>query len=223
MPGFQLRIGDLPFDEMASALQKMIRRAKEREALCLGRYMHNKGFGGYLARRLCVIAQEDIGLADLTAVQFTYTSCMNWEWSERQAGKGKTAYAQLALAIIVLCRAKKNREASMAEWWTLEMLWPEDPVAEWQPQEIIKKHAETILDGHTQRGRQRLKKEDPDVGALQLKVWKFLTLGAHVTPLVHDEGNEADGIPPDWYSKEICKLYEISFKEYNIDAAKEAK
>jgi hypothetical protein len=45
-------IGNYAFDETASSLQKMIRRAKEYEAYFWGYIFHQSGFGGYLWRRL---------------------------------------------------------------------------------------------------------------------------------------------------------------------------
>jgi hypothetical protein len=46
----------LPYDEVISGIQKMIRRGKEKEALLLAYELTASGYGAALARRLMIIA-----------------------------------------------------------------------------------------------------------------------------------------------------------------------
>jgi putative ATPase len=59
--------------EVLSGLQKMIRRNKEREALVLAQEMFDSGFHAAVARRLMIIAAEDIGLANPAVPMVTAT------------------------------------------------------------------------------------------------------------------------------------------------------
>ena len=56
-------LSGVPYDECISGIQKMIRRGKEREALILARELCASGYPAAVARRLMIIACEDIGLA----------------------------------------------------------------------------------------------------------------------------------------------------------------
>jgi len=53
-----------PLDEAVSALQKCVRRSMVDEALWWAMEMNKSGFAAYCYRRLMVIANEDIGIAD---------------------------------------------------------------------------------------------------------------------------------------------------------------
>ena len=59
--------GEYACGDVASALQKSIRRGLERPSAPLG-LGAQAGYGAYTWRRLQVIASEDVGLADATAV-----------------------------------------------------------------------------------------------------------------------------------------------------------
>ena len=50
--------------EVASAMQKEIRRGHEREALFWATELDLAGYGDYVWKRLRIIASEDVGLAD---------------------------------------------------------------------------------------------------------------------------------------------------------------
>ena len=72
-------IGNYEFDEVASSLQKMIRRGKEYEACYWSYALHQSGFGQYLWRRLSIICCEDIGNGDLTASMLVSSLASSWE------------------------------------------------------------------------------------------------------------------------------------------------
>lgn len=104
-------IGNYEFDEVASSLQKMIRRGNEYEACFWGYVIHQSGFGGYLWRRLSIIAREDIGNGDSQASILIESLCSSWERLHKQ---NKEATLDKLLfptqAILYMCRCKKTRE-----------------------------------------------------------------------------------------------------------------
>ena len=144
------------FGEVTSALQKAIRRGQEEEALYWAYELHESGAWQYLMKRLCVIASEDIGLADIQAgivAESAYSAC-TLMWAKAQASGG---YYQADLNIIgkvvmYLCRAPKNRICDIAtslvyekrkRGWKLEV-----------PPEAI--------DQHTARGKEKIQEEGID-------------------------------------------------------------
>jgi replication-associated recombination protein RarA len=92
--------------EVVSALQKGIRRADLRLAGYWAIELHESGFTRYLWRRLLVTSAEDCwGI--LTQEVESLARC--WEEAhKKRAGAGRIFIAK---AIILLCEAKKSREA----------------------------------------------------------------------------------------------------------------
>jgi len=111
--GFELRVvGDYQFDEVSSALQKMIRRNQEYEACYWAMILHKSGYYKYVWKRLAVIANEDIGPANPMAPIFVQAMRGNYDMAvdsqSRQRGDGELFIFQ---AVIYLCRSVKTREA----------------------------------------------------------------------------------------------------------------
>jgi replication-associated recombination protein RarA len=128
--------------EVASALQKAIRRGHEREALFWASELDLAGYGNYVWKRLRIIASEDVGLADADAVIATRVLYDNW----LEAKKAKNEDAMplfLVHAVLVLARAAKSGIAVHA-WMTF---YEGDRAAMGMR---IPDHA---LDMHTARGR----------------------------------------------------------------------
>jgi replication-associated recombination protein RarA len=128
--------------EVTSALQKAIRRGKEREALFWASELDLAGYGNYVFKRLRIIASEDVGLADPEAVLLTRALYENW----LEAKKAKHEDAMplfLAHAVLVLSRAKKSGVALYA---TL-LFWEGDREA------MRIEVPDYALDVHTARGR----------------------------------------------------------------------
>lgn len=104
-------IGDYEWDEVSSAVNKMIRRNREYEACYWGYIIHQSGYGLYLWRRLALIAAEDIGNASPMTQILIDALASNWERMRKQSKE--PTLAQLALvfqAIQAMCQAKKSRE-----------------------------------------------------------------------------------------------------------------
>lgn len=100
--------GDIPLDEVASALQKTIRRGLHEEAYYWGYLMLQYGFSGYLWRRLLVTAYEDIGISAPDVQQYV----LNAYYSNKIIHKGKDNQTDtniLASVILKMCYANKTR------------------------------------------------------------------------------------------------------------------
>ncbi len=104
-------IGDYEFDEVASALQKMIRRGKEYEAVYWAYLLHQSGYGRYLFRRLSIICAEDIGNGDPMAAVVLSSIQQSWLVLHKHNKEAVLYKFLLAVqAVLYLCRAKKTRE-----------------------------------------------------------------------------------------------------------------
>lgn len=140
-----------PFDEVASALQKTIRRGLEEEAMYWAIEMESK-FPDYLWKRLQIISVEDIGIADPQVVLYVaemrrlYQEIKK-EFDKEPGRKSRSFRMALSNAILALCRAKKTRigdEFQIVIYGRREAGWKlEAP--------------DYALDMHTSRGR-RLKR-----------------------------------------------------------------
>lgn len=104
-------IADYEFDEVSSAINKMIRRNKEYEACFWGFVIHQSGYGLYLWRRLVLIASEDIGNASPMTQMLLNALATNWERLHKN--NKEATWAKLSLVfqgIQAMCQAKKTRE-----------------------------------------------------------------------------------------------------------------
>ncbi len=94
-----------------SALQKMIRRGLEREAMEFACELSHtsKGFSTWVANRLEFIAHEDVGLAAPEIIPLVRLCCQQAkEWYDaKDMGRWRTP---IGTAIRALCRAPKSRE-----------------------------------------------------------------------------------------------------------------
>jgi replication-associated recombination protein RarA len=141
---------DYPLDEVASALQKAVRRSQVDEALWWAAELNVSGYGAYCWRRLMVIANEDIGLAHSQAPILVWSLySMSVEIRKAQPGpaaeKATREWEPEALlhATWYLACAPKNRELPDAySTITLRMRGGERIQV---PDEA--------LDNHTARGR----------------------------------------------------------------------
>lgn len=96
-------------DEVISALQKDIRRANEEQAMFWALELVPR-FEGYLWRRLCVIVNEDIGIANpLLLLLIPQQRTLFAEY--RELGRDGSARLILANTILLLCRSPKSRLA----------------------------------------------------------------------------------------------------------------
>jgi len=109
----QLKDG-MAYDLVVSALQRMVRRGMEREALILGETLFENNYGKALVQRLMSIAAEDIGLANPQLVAQVFGVCTGWIIAKKEAKSGYSEFLALAMCIILLSRSPKNREVDDA-------------------------------------------------------------------------------------------------------------
>jgi len=194
---------ELPYDEVISGLQKMIRRSKEREALVLAQELFDSGYNSAVARRLMIIAPEDIGLANPQAVAAVTTLCEGYLALNDKRAKGKPPVEPIALymAIMMLCRSPKNRETDNAQIAIFESM----KAGEISAKKVIDDNEAVIVDKHTVRGRERLKRLATANGttAEEEGMKEFLTVGAKLEPQ-----SEAGG---DRWAKEVMRIYSCQF------------
>lgn len=128
--------------EVISALQKEIRRGNEYEAMYWALELVPE-FEQYLWRRLVVIANEDIGIANIPLLTLVpQQRALFFEFRSQRGGNGN-ARLILANTILALCRSEKSRLADHFQCVV----------------EQARRHEERIeipdyaLDKHTGRGR----------------------------------------------------------------------
>jgi replication-associated recombination protein RarA len=126
--------------EVASAMQKAVRRGKEREALFWASELALAGYENYVWRRLRVIASEDIGLADTTAAIAVRALYENW-LEMKKAKVDEPLF--LIHAVLLLARAPKSGVVVHA-WMTFY---------EGDRQAMGMEIPDEALDMHTSRGR----------------------------------------------------------------------
>lgn len=135
--------GNFDLFEVISAVQKCIRRGKEKEAMFWALELVPR-YHKYLLQRLCIIANEDIGMADRDVIRFVYEQR---RFALEMVEEGKDGSFRLVLANIILsmCRAEKSRLADhfqcVVNQSRLRGKMTRDDVPD------------VALDKHTQRGR----------------------------------------------------------------------
>ena len=131
-----------PF-EVVSAIQKMIRRGKEVDAMFWAMELEETN-PGWLWKRLMIIAVEDIGLADPDVVLLVKNLWDTYD-KVKNMGKGRQPEGNiLGMAILSMCRARKNREAD--DFAYMMYLRRKDGMRLDMP--------DVALDQHTRRGKE---------------------------------------------------------------------
>jgi len=129
-------------DEIASMVQKMIRRGEEKQSLKAAiELAHHTPY--YCWHRLMVILLEDIGPLNIEIANFIKL-CRDEYFRMRSKKEGSECNLALSNAVVALCRSKKSRVATdLMCLCNIEM-----NEADWEI-EI----PDEALDGHTKRGR----------------------------------------------------------------------
>lgn len=181
----QLRSG-VPYDEVISGLQKTIRRGMEREALVLAQEMFDSGYHAAVARRLMIIAAEDIGLANPAAVSQVYSLCLGFIVAKKDSPSGRVEPLALIMSIMLLARSLKNRECDDAQIVTIEIMKTGKDAAE----NVIRENP-FIVDQHTGRGKIRLANQAAQTRQTyeDVAMREFLTTGTQLSPHVEVNGN----------------------------------
>jgi len=168
---------DYALDEVVSALQKSIRRSKEREALFWAHELYLSGYSEYLFKRLFIICSEDIGLAEPELpAQLWSLYQMHLFLKKKQNGDPGLAVAH---AVLLMARSPKSRMVCDA-WYVVGKMEKLD----------IPDHA---LDQHTARGRAKGRTWKTEQGVnFWLEEGEFLV----------DEPSR-DELPNDWHAESV--------------------
>ena len=134
------------FFEVASALQKEIRRANERAAVYWAFELIPR-YENYLWKRLKVIANEDIGIANPAI--FAATQALAEQYFEMRQRKDSSCTLCLTNAILLLCRSPKTRVGDHLTI-IIEQTKARELDGSQQPIPI----PEYALDMHTRRGKE---------------------------------------------------------------------
>lgn len=149
-------INGYPLDEVRSALQKSIRRAKEWEAFYWAYELYDSGMWAYLVRTLTTIAGEDVGLANPQIMLECTTSYLYWMNLKQYRDKQKQRYAphwnELGLLVVQLVRSPKNRYVDL-----ITSLIDKKRKDGWRL-----KVDDISLDQHTKRGKEILRESGKD-------------------------------------------------------------
>ncbi len=136
--------GGFSCGEVASAMQKCIRRGLEEDALFWATELDLAGFGEYVWKRLRIITSEDVGLASPglgAEIRALYDNWLDQRKKKDERHGPERLY--LVHAVILLCRAPKSRLVDHA----LIVLYEGTRSARDIP--------DFALDKHTARGRRR--------------------------------------------------------------------
>lgn len=214
---FVIRLDDgVDFLDASSALQKMIRRGLEEDALVVAVGLFDNGYGMALARRLPMIAAEDVGLAAPDVVARVCMFCMTWLTLKKEAGVKKMPDSlPLLLAVMLMCRSEKNRECDDAGVVIRELIKRGEKTVK----DVITNHEELIVDSHTRRGKQALRRIATDTGRPydELAWRQFYEEGAVLHPLKEINGNP--------YAHRAYAIWGLDYSElkHGKKAAKETK
>jgi replication-associated recombination protein RarA len=144
-------VGGYEFDEVTSSLQKSIRRGKERDAIFWAAILFKSGFSGYLKRRLPIIINEDVGVANPQALVIAGIMSIEAKAKMRDPKYEKQEFSgdgflPVVNLILIACRGKKTRMGD--ELVNLIM----DGIEKWGE---LKEVPEYAVDPHTKKGREK--------------------------------------------------------------------
>lgn len=138
-------LGGYKLGEVASALQKSLRRGLEADALYWATELDLSGYGEYCWKRLKIVASEDIGPADNSAAVQMQALYQSWLAQKKKADACHGPERLfLVHAVIILSRAQKSRLVDHALINFYEARG-----------EMIREIPDCALDKHTLRGRQK--------------------------------------------------------------------
>jgi hypothetical protein len=175
--------------EAISGLQKAIRRNMEAEALVLALGLYDSNYGMALAKRIPVVATEDISLADPAAVAQACTLCMMWITLKKEAGKDRNPDClPLMMAVMLLCRADKSREVDNA---CVVIREEQKRGTGDHPMDVIERYHDLIVDSHTAAGSAKLRRMAAERGLSYEQIaWEdFYQNGAVLQPLKEINGD----------------------------------
>lgn len=134
--------GGYKLGEVASAMQKCLRRGLEADALFWATELDLSGYGEYVWKRLKIVASEDVGLAEPplpATIQALYQSWL--QQRKKQDDRHGPERLFLVHAVLLLARAEKSRLVDHALIAMYEAARPRREIPDF------------ALDKHTARGK----------------------------------------------------------------------
>jgi replication-associated recombination protein RarA len=129
--------------EVASALQKCVRRGLEEQAMYWAVELYDSGYGEYVWKRLRIMSSEDVGLAEPLMPANIWALYRSYqEQAKKKEDKNEPQRLFLTHAVLLLCRCKKSRMVD----WTLIWHWLRHPFTRLEVPDFA-------LDKHNGRGR----------------------------------------------------------------------
>ena len=151
--GYQLRTsGEYPMDEVASAMQKCIRRGLEEEALYWALELETHFFQ-YVWKRLAVTAAEDIGMANPMASVLVESLWQTYMICRKDSATKSVDENVIAFAVLYLCRSPKNREVDDFKNVVVEERKDQQRLNGEPQNQVRREIPDFALDLHTDRGR----------------------------------------------------------------------
>lgn len=200
----QVTINGYDKGEVKSALQKCIRRGDEPQALYWASELLSSNMEYDFWRRIGAITAEDVGMGDpdmpARIAGLNDLARLNKEWNIP------------FMAVMLLCRAPKNREADDAAWLYEEKRKKQNWKLQIPPEAV---------DGHTRRGRSRLYAQMREMGDDFDTIWakEFYYDAALLRNPVEIK---TDGIP-DFYRQQLMKYYNLPFDTMDIEKCKQPR
>jgi replication-associated recombination protein RarA len=148
-----MTVRNYQLSDVASALQKAIRRGDARLAGYFAVEMFESGYAAYAWRRLLTVSAEDCAGIVTTEIKALYDS-----WSVIHAAKKGGGRIFLAKAVIVLCAAKKSRDADHLTNLVYDQLGVSEAALERsleQARASVEPIPDYAFDVHTKVGKQR--------------------------------------------------------------------
>lgn len=145
-------VGGYDFGEVASAMQKSIRRGMEFDAVYWAYILYKSGFSKYLKRRVNDVIQEDIGIANPNAMIMGMLLKLDAQTKKsdpkyEKAEFGGDGFTPILNTISLACRGKKTRMSDSL----LNLVV--DGVDKWGLTDEMK-IPEYAIDPHTTRGKE---------------------------------------------------------------------
>lgn len=120
MEQFELRTkGGYDFFQVASALQKCIRRGMEDDAMYWAVELYESNYANYVWKRLIIMASEDVGLGDPDTIVRLMALKQSYDFLTIKKEKSMPERLPFTNAVLLLVRSAKSRyvDHAITVWW----------------------------------------------------------------------------------------------------------
>ena len=188
----RITVNGYRLDEVVSALQKAIRRGKEERALFFAYEMIYSGYIKYFWKRISVIVVEDVGLANIDAINVIASLIL---LNERVNKSDYIETFHPTYAVLYLCRSTKSREIDYANHYI-------DIKIKQGYKEKIESYD---LDEHTDKGRQIIKKTIGNYSRNKDEIFYYQSILL----------NKPASVENDKYKRKVWEIRQLDTKKFN--------